>query len=35
VANYQTFISNEMKKFIRSSGIQVIGYRDLKKLLPG
>jgi len=35
VANYQTFISKEMKKFIRSSGIQVIGYRDLKKLLPG
>jgi hypothetical protein len=33
VANYKTFMSQEIKDFIRNSGIQVIGYRDLKKLM--
>jgi predicted glycoside hydrolase/deacetylase ChbG (UPF0249 family) len=30
VANYQTFMSPEIKDFIKNSGIHVIGYRDLK-----
>jgi hypothetical protein len=34
VANYKTFMSQEIKDFIKNSGIQVIGYRDLKKLMP-
>jgi hypothetical protein len=33
VANYQTFMSSEIKNFIRDSGIQVIGYRQLRELL--
>jgi predicted glycoside hydrolase/deacetylase ChbG (UPF0249 family) len=33
-ANYQTFMSQEIKDFIKNSGLQVIGYRDLKKLIP-
>jgi predicted glycoside hydrolase/deacetylase ChbG (UPF0249 family) len=35
VANYKTFMSREMKEFIKNSGIQVIGYRNLKQLMPG
>lgn len=34
VANYQTFMSKELKDFIKNSGLQVIGYRDLKQILP-
>jgi chitin disaccharide deacetylase len=33
VANYHTFMNPEIKKFIKNQGIQVIGYRDLKKLM--
>ena len=33
VANYRTFMDPELKKFIKDQGIQVIGYRDLKKLI--
>ncbi len=33
VANYQTFMSQEIRDFIKNAGIQVIGYRDLKKLI--
>jgi predicted glycoside hydrolase/deacetylase ChbG (UPF0249 family) len=33
VANYQTFMNPGLKKFIKDQGIQVIGYRDLKKLI--
>jgi hypothetical protein len=33
VANYQTFMNPKLKKFIKDQGIQVIGYRDLKKLI--
>ncbi|MBN2387552.1 MAG: polysaccharide deacetylase family protein [Anaerolineales bacterium] len=35
VANYQTFMSQEVKDFIKEAGIQVIGYRDLKGLIAG
>ncbi|MCX6080393.1 MAG: polysaccharide deacetylase family protein [Chloroflexi bacterium] len=33
VANYNAFISKEMKDFIKNSGIQVIGYRKIKDAL--
>jgi hypothetical protein len=33
VANYQAFMSQEIKEFIKNSGIQVIGYRQLKDSL--
>lgn len=33
VANYQTFMNPELKKFIKNQGIQVIGYRHLRELL--
>jgi len=33
VANYKTFMSKELKDFIKKSGIQVIGYRDLKRAM--
>jgi predicted glycoside hydrolase/deacetylase ChbG (UPF0249 family) len=32
-ANYQAFMSREIKDFIKNSGLHVIGYRDLRKLL--
>lgn len=34
VADYQTFISEATREFIRNEGIQVIGYRALKDLMP-
>jgi hypothetical protein len=34
VADYETFISNEMRDFIQNEGIQVIGYQALKGLMP-
>jgi predicted glycoside hydrolase/deacetylase ChbG (UPF0249 family) len=33
VANYNAFMSQELKDFIKSSGFQVIGYRRLKETL--
>lgn len=33
VANYQAFISRELRDFLRNSGIQVIGYRPLRDLM--
>jgi chitin disaccharide deacetylase len=33
VANYQTFMSPELKDFIKNEGIQVIGYRNLRKTM--
>jgi predicted glycoside hydrolase/deacetylase ChbG (UPF0249 family) len=33
VANYQTFMNPELKKFIKDQGIQVIGYRHLRELM--
>jgi len=32
VANYQTFMSREIKEFLKNSGIQVTGYRALRNL---
>jgi predicted glycoside hydrolase/deacetylase ChbG (UPF0249 family) len=34
VADYETFTSEATRDFIRNEGIQIIGYRDLKKLMP-
>jgi predicted glycoside hydrolase/deacetylase ChbG (UPF0249 family) len=33
VANYQTFMDPELKKFIKNKGIQVIGYRHLREIM--
>jgi predicted glycoside hydrolase/deacetylase ChbG (UPF0249 family) len=33
VANYHTFMSKEVKDFLKNSGIHVIGYRDLRIVL--
>jgi predicted glycoside hydrolase/deacetylase ChbG (UPF0249 family) len=32
-ANYRTFLSEELREFVRRAGIQVIGYRALRNLL--
>jgi len=32
-ANYQTFMSREIKEFLKNSGIQVTGYRALRNLI--
>ncbi len=34
VADYETFMSEATREFIRNEGIQVIGYRALKELMP-
>ena len=34
VADYETFTMEATREFIRNEGIQVIGYRDLKTLMP-
>jgi predicted glycoside hydrolase/deacetylase ChbG (UPF0249 family) len=34
VANYHTFLNPEIKQFIKDQGIQVIGYRHLRNLMP-
>jgi hypothetical protein len=34
VADYQAFISEELCAYVRSIGIQVIGYRALQELMP-
>jgi chitin disaccharide deacetylase len=34
VADYETFMRDETRAFIQNEGIQVIGYRDLKALMP-
>jgi len=33
VENYKAFMSQEIKDFLKNSGIHVIGYRDLRKVL--
>jgi hypothetical protein len=33
--DYQTFLLEELKSFIIQSGIQVIGYREIQKIMPG
>ena len=34
VGNYQTFLSEELRDYVRSTGVQVIGYRDLQRIMP-
>jgi hypothetical protein len=34
VADYETFTNEEIRAFIKNEGIQVIGYRALKNLMP-
>jgi len=34
VADYETFMREETRNFIKNEGIQIIGYRDLKALMP-
>jgi predicted glycoside hydrolase/deacetylase ChbG (UPF0249 family) len=34
VADYQAFMSVELRAYVRDSGIQVIGYRALQELMP-
>ncbi len=34
VANYRAFLSPELRDYVRSSGVQVIGYRALQNLMP-
>jgi hypothetical protein len=33
VANYQAFLSDELRDHVRQSGVQVIGYRPLRDAL--
>lgn len=35
VEDYETFLREDLRKFIKDEGIHVIGYRDLQKLIPG
>ena len=35
VADYQDFLNEELRQHIRQLGLQVIGYRALKELMPG
>jgi hypothetical protein len=34
VADYQTFLSDELRAHIRDIGVQVIGYRAIQQLIP-
>lgn len=34
VADYQTFLRTEIKDYLKEIGLHVIGYRDLKNLIP-
>jgi len=34
VADYETFTSDATRDFIKNEGIQVIGYKALKELMP-
>ncbi|MDW8227362.1 MAG: hypothetical protein RMJ60_06150 [Anaerolineales bacterium] len=33
VANYQAFMSREIKEFLKNSGIHVIGYRPIRDVM--
>jgi hypothetical protein len=35
VADYQAFTSGELRDYVENSGVQVIGYRTLRELMPG
>lgn len=34
VANYQTFLREDLRKYIQTLGVQVIGYRRLQECMP-
>jgi len=34
VADYETFMNDDLRQFLKQEGIQVIGYRALKELMP-
>jgi chitin disaccharide deacetylase len=34
VADYETFMKQEVRDYLKKIGVQVIGYRDLKNLIP-
>jgi hypothetical protein len=34
VADYQNFMSEELRQHIRKTGVHIIGYRALKELMP-
>lgn len=33
IANYNAFMSNELKQFLKDSGIQLIGYRQIRNAM--
>jgi len=35
VADYRAFTSEELRDYVRNSGVRVIGYRALRELMPG
>jgi hypothetical protein len=35
IQDYETFLCDDLRQFIREQGIHVIGYRDLQRLIPG
>ncbi len=34
VANYETFLSEDLRRYVQSIGVSVIGYRQLQNLMP-
>ncbi len=34
VANYETFLSEDLRKYVQSIGVKVIGYRQLQEIMP-
>lgn len=34
VANYETFLMEDLRKYIQSTGVQVIGYRAIQNVMP-
>jgi hypothetical protein len=34
VAHYETFLREDLREYVQSQGIQVIGYRKLQELMP-
>jgi len=35
VADYETFLKEELRQYLKEIGVQVIGYRQLQSLMPG
>jgi len=34
VGDYEAFMSEDMRRFLKNSGLHVIGYRQIKELIP-